>query len=214
MTTVAIPESEATRLLGGHRDAIFRFLLGMARDPAEAEDLTQETFLRAHTRLASLEDETRLVPWLYRIAGNVARDRFRQASWRHRPEPLPAEGSEGALPVIDTGPRLDKVMEQREMSDCVRRYLEGLSDAYRTVILLHDVQGLTNPEIAELLGVSVDAVKIRLHRARLKLREALGQGCSFSRDERGVRVCEPRSASEAGDPPVVKNPRAQVREAR
>lgn len=52
------------------------------------------------------------------------------------------------------------------MSDCVRRYLEDLADPYRTVILLHDVEGLTNPEMAELLGVSVDAVKIRLHRAR------------------------------------------------
>ena len=87
----------------------------------------------------------------------------------------------------------DKVMEQREMSDCVRGYLEGLPDAYRTVILLHDVQGLTNPEIAELLGVSLDAVKIRLHRARAKLRSALDQGCRLSHDERGVRICEPRS---------------------
>ncbi len=196
MTTATIPENEASRLLGDHRDAIFRFLLGMARDPAEAEDLTQETLLRAHDKLASLEDETRLVPWLYRIAGNIARDRFRQASWRHRPEPLETEGSEEALPIVDAGPRLDKVMEQREMSDCVRSYLEDLSDAYRTVILLHDVQGLTNPEIAELLGVSVGAVKIRLHRARGKLRQALGEGCSFSRDERGVKVCEPRSESE------------------
>ena len=192
-----IPESEAARLLGDHRDAILRFLLGLARDPAEAEDLTQETLLRAHDRLASLEDEAKLLPWLYRIAGNIARDRFRQPSWRRRPEPLETEASEEALPVVDAGPRLDKVMEQREMSDCVRGYLEGLSEAYRTVILLHDVQGLTNPEIADLLGISVGAVKIRLHRARGKLREALDQGCEFSRDERGVRVCEPRSGSEA-----------------
>ncbi len=189
--------SPATRLLGDHREAIFRFLLGMARDPSEAEDLTQETFLRAHSRLASLDDETRLVPWLYRIATNIARDRFRQAAWRKRQVPFEVEGSGPALPIVDAGPRLDKVMEQREMSDCVRSYLEGLSDAYRTVILLHDIQGLTNPEIAELLGASVDAVKIRLHRARGKLRAALDRGCSFSRDERGVTVCEPRSESEA-----------------
>ena len=169
----------------------------MARDPAEAEDLTQETLLRAHSRLASLEEEARLLPWLYRIAGNIARDRFRQPSWRQRRDALELEASEETLPVVDTGPRLDKVMEQREMSDCVRRYLEDLPDGYRTVILLHDVQGLTNPEIAELLGVSVGAVKIRLHRARGKLREALGEGCRFSRDERGVKVCEPRSGSDA-----------------
>ena len=191
-----VPSEETTRRLAGHRQAIFRFLLGMARDPAEAEDLTQETLLRAHTRLASLEDEAKLVPWLYRIATNIARDRFRQSSWRQRHEPLEPEDSEAALPVVDNGPRLDKLIEQREMSDCVRSYLEGLSDAYRTVILLHDLQGMTNPEIAELLGVSVDAVKIRLHRARAKLRMALDQGCELSRDERGVTVCEQRSESE------------------
>ena len=85
---------------------------------------------------------------------------------------------------------------QREMSDCVRGYLEDLPDAYRTVILLHDVQGLTNREMADGLGVTLDAVKIRLHRARTRLRAALAAGCSFSQDERGVSVCEPRSATE------------------
>ena len=61
------------------------------------------------------------------------------------------------------------------------------------MILLHDVEGLTNPEIAELLGASVPAVKIRLHRARNRLRDALAGACSFSTDERGVLVCDPKS---------------------
>ncbi len=187
-------EASVSRIFTEHRDAIRRFLLSMTGDPAEAEDLTQETLLRAHTKLTTLDDESKLVPWLYRIATNIARDRFRQPSWRHRPEPLDSEeGAASALPILDSAPRLDKVMEQREMSDCVRQYVENLADSYRTVILLHDVQGLTNPEIANLLGVSVDAVKIRLHRARAKLRAALAGGCSFSRDDRGVSVCEPRS---------------------
>ncbi len=190
-TRSCVPSSQEA-VLTDHRQAVFRFLLGMARDPAEAEDLTQETLLRAHTRLATLQDEAKLVPWLYRIATNIARDRFRQGSWRQRQEPAEEEGAGPVLPVVDPGPRLDKVMEQREMSDCVRGYLEELSDAYRTVILLHDVQGLTNPEIAELLGASVDAIKIRLHRARGKLRQALSKGCSLSHDERGIPVCEPR----------------------
>lgn len=195
MTAVArVSEDEASRIFSEHRGAIHRFMVSMTRDAAEAEDLTQETLLRAHTRLATLEDESKLIPWLYRIATNVARDRFRQPSWRHRPAPLEPEDSGPALHVLDTAPRLDKVMEQREMSECVRRYLEDLDDSYRTVILLHDVEGLTNPEMAELLGISVDAVKIRLHRARTRLREALAAGCSFSQDERGVTVCEPRGA--------------------
>jgi len=186
----------ADRIFAEHRGAIYRFLLSMTRDAAEAEDLTQETLLRAHTKLATLEDESKLVPWLYRVATNLARDRFRQPSWRQRPDPPESEGSEPTLPVVDSAPRLDKVMEQREMSDCVRRYLEDLGDSYRTVILLHDVEGLTNPEMAELLAVSVDAVKIRLHRARAKLRAALAAGCSFSQDDRGVTVCVPRTESD------------------
>lgn len=215
-TVPMIPEKEAdltsfaTRIFEDHRNAIYRFLHGMTREPAEAEDLTQETFLRAHAKLSSLEDRAKVVTWLYRIATNIARDRFREASWRHRLEALKADDSEALLPLLDTGLRLDKVMEQREMSDCVRRYLEGLSDSYRTVILLHDVQGLTNPEIAALLGVTVDAIKIRLHRARVALRAALGEGCSFSRDDRGVTVCEPRSGPEEEMPALDGHPRAKL----
>jgi RNA polymerase sigma-70 factor (ECF subfamily) len=79
------------------------------------------------------------------------------------------------------------------MTACVRGYLEELSDEYRQVILLHDMEGLTNPEIAGMLDVSLDAIKIRLHRARRKLQAALEANCDFSNDEDGVLVCEPAS---------------------
>jgi RNA polymerase sigma-70 factor, ECF subfamily len=87
--------------------------------------------------------------------------------------------------------RLDRMMERAEMSACVNGYLEDLSDDYRQVILLHDSQGLTNAEMAEMLSVSVDAVKMRLHRARRKLEAALAAHCDFSRDEQNVFVCDP-----------------------
>ena len=73
------------------------------------------------------------------------------------------------------------------------RSLDGLSDAYRAVILLHDLHGMSGPEIAATLGLSLPTVKIRLHRARRKLRAALEAGCQFSRDERGVLVCESKA---------------------
>jgi RNA polymerase sigma-70 factor (ECF subfamily) len=84
-------------------------------------------------------------------------------------------------------------MEQQEMSACVQRYLTDLPDSYRAVILLHDEAGMTNPEIAEMLGVSIATVNIRVHRAREKLRATLRKACSFSADDRGVLVCEPKS---------------------
>lgn len=194
ITTTVLEDADR---LAPQREAMYRYILGMVRDPAEAEDLTQETLLRAYGKLASLEDPARLVPWLYRIATNVTYDRFRQASYRHRPQQLSEDGEgpdrEAVVDLADSGPRLDKLMQQREMSSCVQDYIAALPESYRAVILLHDVQGLTNPEIAEMLGLTLATVKIRLHRARNRLRAALGEGCSFSSDERGVKVCEPRS---------------------
>ncbi len=78
------------------------------------------------------------------------------------------------------------------MSACVREYLERLPDDYRMVVLLRDVHGLTGREIAQMLGSSLDAVKIRLHRARRRLKAALEAECDFSRDEGDVLVCERR----------------------
>jgi len=89
------------------------------------------------------------------------------------------------------------VIERAEMSECVETFLDDLPGAYRTVILMHDLEGLTNPEIARMLGVSREAVKIRLHRARRKLRAALQGACDFAHDDRGVFVYE-RSPSEPG----------------
>jgi len=185
--------------MAAHREAIRRYIRGIVRDAAVAEDLAQETLLRAHQGLATLEDASKLGPWLYRIATNICHDRFRRSSTRGLIRSLDdgsVPGDEPGRPpaIADTGPRLDKAMEQEEMSACVQRYLSELSDSYRAVILLHDVEGMTNPEIAEMLGLSLATVKIRIHRARERLRAALGQACSFSADERGVLVCEPKPA--------------------
>jgi RNA polymerase sigma-70 factor (ECF subfamily) len=190
--TSTLPDS-----LGSHREAIRRYILGLVRDSTEAEDLTQEAFLRAHKKLPSLRDPTKSLPWLYRIATNVSYDRFRQASFKNQPQSLDqsdGSGAEGtvAASISDPGPRLDLAMEREEMSSCVQRYMSELSDQYRAVILLHDTQGLTNPQIAEMLDISLATVKIRLHRARKKLREALERACLFSSDERGALVCDPK----------------------
>jgi hypothetical protein len=86
------------------------------------------------------------------------------------------------------------VLERSEMSECVQEHLETLPDDYRTVIFLHDVYELSNPEIAQLLDCSVATAKIRLHRARVRLRGVLNAACTFEIDERGVMVCDPVSS--------------------
>jgi RNA polymerase sigma factor (sigma-70 family) len=90
-------------------------------------------------------------------------------------------------------PSLQQTLERDEMSECVQRYFNRLSDSYRSVILLHDMHELTAPEIAQLLVESLATIKIRLHRARRKLSVALAAGCEFSHDERDVLVCESKT---------------------
>lgn len=76
------------------------------------------------------------------------------------------------------------------MSDCVREFVDRLPPEYRTVIVLKEVEGLTNREIADILEISVDASKIRLHRARAQLKQLLSDGCEFYIDERSVLACD------------------------
>lgn len=183
-----LKEPQTAGLIYQYQDRIYRYVVTLVRDPAEAEDLTQETLLRAYLNYASLRDTASLTSWLYRIATHVCFDRLRQ---RARRAPLQAEVDLDTLDVPEAeAPSLLQLVEQREMSACVQRYLDGLSDAYRAVILLHDLHSMTGPEIATALGVSLPTVKIRLHRARRKLRGALEAGCEFSYDERGVLTCE------------------------
>jgi RNA polymerase sigma-70 factor (ECF subfamily) len=179
---------KATLIFEGDYQRIFRYIMSMVRDTAEAEDLTQETFLRAYRRRDSLQDEGAQTAWLYRIATNVCLDRLRQYARR---APMESETDLDQVDIAEPDtPSLQQVIERDEMSACVQSYLNRLSDSYRAVILLHDMHELTSPEIAQLLGESLSAVKIRLHRARRKLGTALEAGCAFSYDERSVLTCE------------------------
>ena len=174
--------------LDDHYPQIARYVRSMVRDPVEAEDLTQETFLRAHRRRASLHDPKAAMAWLYSIATHVCLDRLRQQA---RQTTAQSEVDPGALAAPDPEPSAVLRAEQEDMSGCVQAYVADLSDSYRAVLLLHDEEGLSAPEIAGLLGESVGSVKIRLHRARRRLRRALEEGCLFSQDERGTLVCDP-----------------------
>jgi RNA polymerase sigma-70 factor, ECF subfamily len=169
---------------------ISRYVFKVVRDVAEAEDLTQETFLRAHSRRSSLRDAEATLPWLYAIATHVCLDRLRERA-RHVARESWIEPE--ALASSDPAPSGELRIEQAEMSACVQDYVAELSDNYRVVLILHDVHGLTCREIAALLGDSPGAVKIRLHRARQRLQAALRRACAFSHDERGALLCETKA---------------------
>jgi RNA polymerase sigma-70 factor (ECF subfamily) len=177
-----------------YRAKIHRHVRSMVRDRGDADDLTQETLLRAHQQLASLRDPGALGVWLYRIATRVCYDHLRRSGSPPAPDPRQdGEGPAGAEDRIpDDGPGLDQLVDNAAMSACGEKLLDTLPDAYRAVLLLHDLQGHTSVEIARLLRCTPGAVKIRLHRARQRFREALERECELYRDERGVLLGSPR----------------------
>lgn len=196
---ITIDRVSATReaRLVPFRAQVQRHLLAMVRDKPLAEELTQDAYARALERIDQLRDPQAALAWLYRIATTVALDRLRQ----RRPSTVPLDTVAPASAEAEQAAErqrppslLEGALESSEMSACVQGYLAALPDDYRIAILLHDAHGLSNPEIAQLLGCSLATAKIRVHRARARLRETLATACSFEIDERGVLVCDPQPA--------------------
>jgi RNA polymerase sigma-70 factor (ECF subfamily) len=194
----SIKPLDSSTLFAEYYQRLYRYTLSLLHDPAEADDAVQETLVRAYRRLESLRDWNALTTWLYRIATHICLDHMRR---RARDKTIGTEAEPFDLDQAeDDAPSLQDIVERNDMSACVQRYLEGLSDSYRAVILLHDLDGLTSPQIAEILGVSLATVKIRLHRARVRVRAQLEAGCAFAHDERDVLVCEPKSPASLVEP--------------
>lgn len=190
-----VPTTEASVLFSTYHDRLYRYVLSLVHNPAEAEDLTQDSFLRAYTHRDSLRDPNAVRGWLYRIATRVCLDRLRQRTVPVSLDPVSLENEEYARPIDSVpsqSPSALEIAEREETGACVQRCLDFLSDSYRAVILLHEAHFLTAPEIAELLGESVGTVKIRLHRARRKLQEIMQIGCAVSQSATGVPCCEPK----------------------
>jgi RNA polymerase sigma-70 factor (ECF subfamily) len=166
---------------------IRRYLARLA-GAAEAEDLTQETFLRVNHALEGFRGDAALATWIYRIATNVATDRLRTPGFQLSVRSAEPE----ALAALGTVPVIEQDIARREMSECVRGYIDQLPADHRTVVVLSELEELPDRQIAEVLGISLEAAKIRLHRARARLRQMFEQGCDLSRDERNELTCEPR----------------------
>lgn len=177
-----------------HRAAVTRYIRYLVRNAAEAEDLTQEVFLRAHSNRENLRDAQAMESWLFQIATHASIDRMRQRA--RAVERAPGQPVED-LPISDRNqPSALTMVQQSEMSACVQKYVAKLSDAYKAVLLMHDTDGLTTVEIAELLKLPLTTVKMRLHRARRQLQATLNDACAFESDERGVLICEPKPRSQ------------------
>lgn len=175
---------------------IKRYLTRLLRED-EAEDLTQVVFEKVNRNLENFRGESKLSTWIYRIATNVVRDRVKSTSYLRSTigplAPLSMElfgTNEIAAISKDRLPSPEHSIIREEMGECVKEFIYRLPPDYSTVIILNELEGFTNKEIAEILQISLDTVKIRLHRARAKLRERLTGGCDFYQDDRSELACD------------------------
>ncbi len=161
-------------LVHRHHARVYGALLSMMRNAADAAELTQDAFLNAYRKLDAFRGDAAFGSWLRRIATNGALMRLR--SRRRHPEVRlePARDGEAApIDPADPRPAVDLALMDHELGSHISRAMETLSPSYRAVFVLADLQHHSMREISELLGISVPNTKSRLHRARLKLRDAL-----------------------------------------
>jgi RNA polymerase sigma-70 factor (ECF subfamily) len=151
-------------LYEAHVDRVYRLVYRFAGDADLARDVTQDTFIRAFERLSDFRGESRFATWLHSIAVSVALNRLREVKRRRAREVDLEEGREVAGTARDAEPDLKGRLAEA---------IDDLPEGYRTVFVMHDVEGYTHEEIGAVLGVEVGTSKAQLSRARAKLRVAL-----------------------------------------
>src|SRR3989442_1784587 len=170
----------AERLVTTYGDRAYRLATSITGDGQDAEEVVQDAFWTVVRKIDGFRGESAFGSWLYRIVANAAYQKLRARQSRRRDvswdEVLPFfdERSRHVVPMIDWSPRVDDPSVQTELRVALTAAINELPAAYRTVLVLRDVEGLANPEIAEIMGLSVPVVKTRVHRARLFLRKQLG----------------------------------------
>jgi RNA polymerase sigma-70 factor (ECF subfamily) len=171
----------------------------------EAEDLSQDVFIKVERGLKNFRGESKLSTWIYRIATNTAIDSMRSPSYKYKmnegitSEPDQKDNLDTEDKDMFTGEKTESTDQQyvrEEMISCIRNYIENLPENYKTVVILSELEGVKNKEIAEILDLSLETVKIRLHRARAQLKKKLESNCSFYRNEQNELSCDLRNEYE------------------
>lgn len=158
-------------LLERHQAQVYRFGLKMCRDPEDAKDVVQDTLLAMARGVHGFRGASSLSTWLYAVARSFCIKKRRRSKLAPEPErSLEAEAAAEAGSIADPGKRPDDAVAARQVEQALEQAIAALEPMYREVLVLRDVEGLTAPEVAEVLGIGVQAVKSRLHRARLAVR--------------------------------------------
>jgi RNA polymerase sigma-70 factor (ECF subfamily) len=159
-------------LVSRYESKVYSLALKMLRNPEDAEDVLQDTFLRAYRGIKSFKGNSTFSTWIYRITANSALMRLRKRQ-------LPtvsiddADEREAPINIADWAPGPVEQMLNQETQAAMTEAIDALPPEFRQVFVLRDIEELSNAEVAEILDLSVAAVKSRLHRARLKVRNRL-----------------------------------------
>jgi len=175
---VAGHDAALNDLMERHAEKLFHYLFRSLQDESDAADLAQETFVKVYQSRAKFDARQKFSTWLYAIASNLVRDRFRWRS-RHRQVSLDAEneatGNDFHETLSGDGPSPSESLQAEERAEAVRRAIAALPEALRLSLILAEYEGRSQAEIGEILGCSVKAVETRIYRARQQLRVGLGK---------------------------------------
>src|SRR5262245_52863797 len=166
------------QLLKKYDRNVFRIALHITQNREDAEDVVQEAFLKAYQKLDQFQGNSKFYTWVVRIAVNEALMKLRKRKGdRTVSMDQEVETEDGTVPrdFADWMPNPEQQYRQSELNDILTKTIQGLPASFRTVFVLRDVEGMSTEETAEMLGLSVPAVKSRLLRARLQLRERLAK---------------------------------------
>ncbi len=159
---------------------IYGLAMSILKNESDAEEATQDVFMTVFQKAFTFKGDSALYSWIYRICVNACLMRLRgkkRSETVSIEEFMPVFTEEGmhASVVGDWSKEVERKMLDKELGGVIRKFTEKLSEKYRVVFVLSDVEGLSNEETAQILGLTVPAVKSRLHRARLYLRERLSR---------------------------------------
>ena len=171
----------AEHLLERFGDRVYRLTLRITGQAEDAEEAAQDALWTAARKIDTFKGESAFGSWLYRIAANAAYQKLRSRRAKAREialdDVLPNLDGDGQHfePMADWSERVDERALTKELRDVLERAIDGLPPDYRTALVMHDVEGLSNPDIAATLDISLPAVKSRVHRARLWVRKQLAE---------------------------------------
>jgi RNA polymerase sigma-70 factor (ECF subfamily) len=172
---------------------ILRYIIRVA-GLNEAEDIAQDVFDKVNRGIEGYQGKSKLSNWIYRIATNTIIDRSRSAAYKHATESFSNNDNDdlGAQFEVEDQktPPTDQIVIKKEMRNCINEYIEKLPPDYKIVIILSELEGKSNKEIAEILEISLGNAKIRLHRARTLLRAVLNEPCDFYYTEQNTLACD------------------------